>query len=92
MYVSTHFADEEKIQRQYGYPDYENHHRIHEAFKSKVADFARRLDKEGASDELLNEVKHTCGDWLVNHIKGQDLKIGAYIRGLKKKGVAKEQK
>jgi methyl-accepting chemotaxis protein len=79
-YVSTHFSDEEEIQKRYRYPDFHNHHRIHEAFKRGVARLVQKLEEQGASDALLAEVKHTCGDWLVTHIKGQDMKIGAHIR------------
>jgi hemerythrin-like metal-binding protein len=79
-YVSTHFSDEEEIQKRYRYPDFHRHHRIHEAFKREVARLVRRLVEQGASEALLAEVKHTCGDWLVTHIKGHDMKIGAHIR------------
>ncbi|GMO49870.1 MAG: hypothetical protein Pg6C_12950 [Treponemataceae bacterium] len=79
-YVGTHFADEEKLQQQSGYPDYENHKRIHDAFTKSALALAGEFVKSGASDGLVKEVKRKFGDWLVTHIKGQDSKIGAYIR------------
>jgi hemerythrin len=35
---------------------------------------------KGASAELINEVRTKIGDWLVTHIKGNDIKLGAYVR------------
>jgi hemerythrin len=35
---------------------------------------------KGASEELVNEVRTKIGDWLVTHIKGQDIKLAAYIK------------
>jgi methyl-accepting chemotaxis protein len=79
-YVGTHFADEEKIQEECGYPDRENHKRIHDAFTKSAVALAQEFVKSGSSDGLVKEVKRKFGDWLVTHIKGQDSKIGAYIR------------
>jgi hemerythrin len=79
-YTADHFADEEKIQEIHNYPDYLNHRRIHENFKRIVADMAGRLDREGPTEELLADVYANVGDWLVNHIKGDDFKLAVYVR------------
>jgi hemerythrin-like metal-binding protein len=80
-YVGTHFADEEKLQQQSGYPDYENHKRIHDAFTKSAVALAEEFVKSGSSEGLVKEVKRKFGDWLVTHIKGEDSKIGAHING-----------
>jgi hemerythrin-like metal-binding protein len=85
-YTATHFADEEAIQRQYRYPDFENHYRIHEAFKKLAAEMAGELEHYGTSTALVKEVKRRFGDWLVTHIKGQDSRIGEFIRAKKGAG------
>ena len=79
-YTATHFADEEVIQKQHGYPDFENHHRIHEAFKKVTRDIAAEFVDSGTNDLLVKEVKRKFGDWLVTHIKGQDFKLAAFIK------------
>jgi methyl-accepting chemotaxis protein len=79
-YTATHFADEEAIQQQCGYPDFENHRRIHEAFKKVAADMSGEMEQYGAGAALVKEVKRKFGDWLVTHIKGQDSQIGEFIR------------
>ncbi|GHV69341.1 hypothetical protein AGMMS49928_11240 [Spirochaetia bacterium] len=78
-YTVTHFADEEEIQKQYGYPDFENHHRIHESFKKMAVALAKEFLEAGTNEALVKEVKRKFGDWLVTHIKGQDSKLGVFI-------------
>ena len=79
-YTVIHFDDEEAIQRESGYPGFENHRRIHEAFKKVAAEMAGEMERDGITPNLVNEVKRKFGDWLVTHIKGQDCELGAFIR------------
>jgi hemerythrin-like metal-binding protein len=79
-YTVTHFADEEEIQRQCGFPDLENHHRIHEAFKKTAVELVKGLGRFGSSAAMIREVREKIGKWLLIHIKDQDSRIGAYIR------------
>jgi hemerythrin len=83
-YTIKHFFEEEQIQQKYKYPDFENHHKIHEAFKKQVRDLSVKWIMSGASETLANEVGEKIGSWLVTHVKGQDVKLGAYIKGLSK--------
>jgi methyl-accepting chemotaxis protein len=80
QYTITHFADEEHIQKQYGYPDYENHRLMHEKFKQTALDLMKEWQNFGTSEILVKEFKRKVGDWLVTHVKGQDAKIGEYLR------------
>jgi hemerythrin len=80
-YTIKHFFDEEQIQKSCNYPDYENHKKYHEGFKKTVRDLSVRLIMKGHSEELAREVQTQIGDWLVTHIKGQDVKLAAFIRG-----------
>jgi methyl-accepting chemotaxis protein len=79
-YTIKHFFEEEQLQKKYAYPDYENHHKMHEAFKKTVRDLMTRMIMNGSSKTLIEEVQQKIGGWLVTHIKGQDVKIGAHIR------------
>ena len=79
-YTIKHFFDEEQIQQQAGYPYYPNHHKLHEGFKETVRKLARELILRGARDDLIAEVRKKLGDWLVVHIKGQDIKLGKYLK------------
>ncbi|MDR2019865.1 MAG: hemerythrin family protein [Treponema sp.] len=79
-YTIKHFFDEEQVQQKYNYPDYPNHKKLHENFKITVRDLKVKMIMKGASEELIEEVRVKIGDWLVTHIKGQDLKLAAYIK------------
>jgi hemerythrin len=79
-YTIKHFFDEEQLQKQYGYPDYQNHHELHEGLKKVVRDLQHDFILNGPSDKLVSDVEKKVGDWLVAHIKNQDTKIGAHIK------------
>jgi hemerythrin len=79
-YTIKHFFDEEQVQKHYNYPDYLNHKKLHENFKAMVRDLKVKMIMKGPSEELVKEVQTKIGDWLVTHIKGQDLKLAAYIK------------
>jgi hemerythrin len=87
-YTIKHFADEEKLQVKYDYPDYLNHKRIHDEFKATVKELTDKVVREGPSQELLNVVTSAVGAWLLNHIKGDDFRMAAYVKakdaGIKK--------
>ncbi|MDR2156462.1 MAG: hemerythrin family protein, partial [Clostridiales Family XIII bacterium] len=79
-YTVKHFQDEETLQAQYHYPDFAVHKNYHEDFKRQVGVLTQRMMTEGVSPELVNEVTQHVGDWLLNHIKGDDFKMAAYIQ------------
>ena len=81
-YTKTHFGHEEILQRESGYPDYPNHEKYHTGFIKMVADMSERVKKEGPSVELVGEINRKLGDWLLNHIKKQDVKVAAHIRSV----------
>ena len=79
-YTKRHFADEEKLQKMSGYPDYDNHKKMHDAFVQTVADIAKELDAQGPTIVMVGKVNNAVGNWLVTHIKREDAKVAAHIR------------
>jgi len=79
-YTIKHFMDEEKLQVQFNYPDYLNHKRIHDEFKVKVGELVNRVKGKGPTPELINEVTAIIGAWLLNHIKGDDFRMAAFVK------------
>lgn len=79
-YTARHFADEERLQQQYQYPDYVNHKKYHEGFKKVVAELCKKLEEQGATVALVGEVNSAIAGWLISHIKREDVKVAAYIR------------
>ena len=76
-YTQEHFRTEEAIIDQYNYPESAGHKEEHAEFVDRVSSFnddfqAGRL---GITVEILNFL---C-DWLRDHIKGSDGKIGRFI-------------
>lgn len=78
-YTDKHFADEEKLQKQYAYPDRVNHKKMHEGFKKTVKEINERLEKEGSSVALVGKINSDVAGWLINHIKKQDVKVAKHI-------------
>jgi hemerythrin len=85
MYTVKHFNDEEKIQIEYNYPEYHYHKSLHENFKGKVIMLLEELGNDGPSEFFVKQVNTIVGNWLINHIKIEDLKIANYIRSLEGK-------
>jgi hemerythrin len=79
-YTIKHFFDEEQVQLKHKYPDYPNHKKLHDDFKATVRDLKVQLIMKGPSEALINDVRSKIGDWLVTHIKGNDIRLGAYVK------------
>jgi len=79
-YTVQHFKNEEDVMLLYNYPEYEQHKQIHEDFKVVVGEKVQEFKNDGSSEELSNTVNKIIVRWLINHIQGEDKKIGDYIR------------
>ena len=79
-YTVMHFATEEKLQLDYDYPDYLVHKQYHDEFKGTVGEMTQKLVKEGPTEELIGIVTTAIGNWLLNHIKGDDFRMAAFIK------------
>ena len=78
-YTVQHFTDEEVLQIACGYPDYKRHVKLHEEFKKTVGELVREFNETGSTEELRSNLNRTVVRWLVNHIYGEDKKIGVHI-------------
>src|SRR5690606_34516511 len=74
QYTQTHFAAEERVLKQHGYPDLEAHKKEHNALVMQVLDLQKQL-QEGKS-VLTQHVMTFLRDWLSKHIQGDDKKYG----------------
>lgn len=79
-YTKTHFAHEEVLQQKYKYPDYNNHKKYHEGFIATVESIREKLLANGPSIALVGEVNLKVGDWLIRHIKREDVKVASHIK------------
>mgnify|MGYP002713064517 CR=1 FL=1 len=76
-YTETHFAFEEKLMREHGYPDYQAHKAGHEKLHGQVQAFQRRL--ESGDTHMLSELLTFLSEWLSGHIKGADRAFGPFL-------------
>lgn len=76
-YAIEHFATEEKLMNQYGYPETTDHKKQHADFVEKVkqsqADY--KAGKFLISIEIMNFLKN----WLLSHILGTDQKYSKFF-------------
>ncbi|MCL6622622.1 MAG: bacteriohemerythrin [Syntrophobacterales bacterium] len=76
-YTATHFACEERLMEAHGFPEYEEHQRIHAAMTRKVLDLQRQFHcgRLGLSLEVLKFLE----EWVEKHILGTDKKYGPFL-------------
>ncbi len=82
-YTNKHFSDEERLQKQYNYPEYIAHKKLHDNFKEEVNSIINDYSKDGATVGLTFKVNTKVAAWLINHIKGEDKKLAAFIKSNK---------
>ena len=80
-YVVVHFGDEEKLQKQSRFPDYESHRLEHQSFIDKLADLKKRIADGGVQIDLVLDTNKLLLDWLIRHISIRDKAVGKHLRG-----------
>lgn len=78
-YTVSHFAREEKLMQQIGYPSYADHKSAHEALTLEVQSLQRRFQQ--GSVALSLDVFKFLGEWLRNHIMTHDKLLGVAVQG-----------
>jgi hemerythrin len=53
---------------------------MHNEFKRSVNGLLARLQEEGISDALVDEVCVFMGNWFITHIQGEDFAIATHIK------------
>lgn len=76
-YFTEHFGTEEKLMIKHEYPGMSEHLEKHNGFTEKVKEFHK---KAVAGEEAVSaEVLQYLTNWLTDHIKAIDLKMGDYL-------------
>lgn len=68
-YTMSHFAFEEELMEEAGYPFCAAHKRVHEIFGKRVSDYRLRFQ---AGEDVTDELRSMLSRWLFNHIRGDD--------------------
>ena len=77
-YTISHFAFEESLMENAGYPYLAPHQKVHALFVRKVEKFVERF---GAGEEVTEELLGMLQKWLINHIKNED---GDYVESVQR--------
>jgi hemerythrin len=68
-YTLSHFAFEESLMEDAGYPFLNAHKRVHSLFVKRVADYQQRFK---VGEDIGAELQVSLTTWLLNHIKNDD--------------------
>lgn len=79
-YAEHHFRAESQRMEQSAYPYTRTHEAQHEDFLSKLRVLEEKLDRDGPSGALADDVREMVAGWLLEHIKGSDLPLVEFIR------------
>jgi hemerythrin len=89
-YVEHHLSEEEKFMEEIGYPELEQHRKVHELFRKEIYNLAPHV--ENGDPKAFRQALSLAWGWLYNHIAKTDKKYGIYAKemgiDLKKKDFA----
>ena len=71
-YVKTHFRHEEEYMLELGYPQYEEHKKLHEGI---IAEMNAIMKHSGNLDVLVYKFKRLMNAWVLEHILTEDSRI-----------------
>lgn len=77
-HVKMHFANEEKLMRQYDFPKYEMHKTAHDIFLMDLDITIKQWKKFGNIEKVTNFIR-SSPEWIVLHINTVDAPTSAYI-------------
>lgn len=81
-YTKQHFRDEELYMRQIRYPELEAQQKAHASFINDLAKLKSDYNAGGGNILVILNANRMVINWLTNHIKNMDKKIGEYVKTL----------
>jgi hemerythrin len=76
-YTLSHFAFEESLMEEAGYPFINAHKRVHQLFVRRVSDYMQRFK---IGEDITEELHNTLKAWLINHIRNDDNDYSEIVR------------
>ncbi len=77
-YVIFHFASEERMMQEAGYPGYESHRADHEKQVEQLVAFQEKA--KTSKGPIATTVIAFLRDWLAPHIQGSDRHVGMHLK------------
>ena len=81
-YTKQHFRDEEAYMQRINYPEIEAQKRAHASFINDLAKLKNDYNDAGGNIVVIINANKMVIDWLKNHIRNMDKKIGDYVKTL----------
>jgi hemerythrin len=75
-YIDVHFRTEEPLMYTAGYPDVDQHIRLHRLLTERTKKIAQESLNKGNAQVALDFLK----DWWLNHINQEDRKYASYVK------------
>jgi len=79
-YTETHFSTEEKYMAGSGYAGLQEHQAKHNELRATLAGLVKDFEEEGVTPKLAEAVNTFLGNWLLNHIREVDMKLGVHAK------------
>lgn len=79
-YTVVHFRTEEIYMIKYRYPRYQIHKAKHEWFAEEFASIRKKLEREGATAEVIVRSNNLLITWFSGHIRTTDTALGAFLK------------
>ena len=81
-YTRQHFKDEEAYMEEIRYPEIDAQKRAHASFINELAKLKSDYNKTGGNIIVILNANKMVINWLTNHIRIMDKKIGDYVKTL----------
>lgn len=78
QYVDKHFAHEEELQKNSGYPELTAHKAFHEKYKTQLKEIAAAMKASGSPVSVMVKLNSHIAV-LINHIRLEDKKLSAFL-------------
>jgi hemerythrin len=82
-HVTDHFAAEERLMREVGYPDAALHAAEHLAFAAEIAALGAMFALEGATARLVLRLERDVTSWLQDHVYSTDHALARFVLALR---------
>lgn len=86
MYVNHHFQLEEEYMDIYVYPESSSHKQEHKEFIKKIKYFRKTYSE--SDEKAIDKLLVTINNWILEHILGDDKKLGQHIISCEKDSYA----
>lgn len=79
-YVVEHFNAEESLMVRYSYPGYVDHKSLHTQFVKDFAALKEQIKAEGATGHIVIQTNRVVVNWLNQHIRNVDTRLGEFLK------------